>query len=106
MIATIQTDSVSGRYNIPGAFSQIRRGTLGSDPVIASNQFNSASANNAAPDGVYQILVALDAPGAANQAYSAWTIIHIAANTANGEAKILTVRGLSASSVDTDSVSV
>src|SRR5207249_6560189 len=28
VIATIQTDSVSGRYNIPGAFSQIRRGTL------------------------------------------------------------------------------
>jgi len=106
VIATIQTDSVSGRYNIPGAFSQIRRGTLSSDPVIASNQFNSASANNAAPDGVYQILVALDAAGAANQAYSVWTINNIAANTVNGEAKILTFRGLSASSVDTASVSV
>jgi len=106
VIATIQTDSVSGRYNIPGGFSVIRRGTLSSDPVIASNQFNSASANNAAPDGVYQILVALDAAGAANQAYSVWTINNVAANTVNGEAKILTFRGLSASSVDTVSVSV
>src|SRR5439155_1759094 len=74
--------------------------------VIASNQFNSASANNAAPDGVYQILVALDTAGAANQAYSVWTINNVAANTVNGEAKILTFRGLSASSVDTASVSV
>ena len=106
LIAAIQSDSVSGAYLTPGAFAVIRRGTLSGDTQISSNQFNIATPNNAAPDGVYRILVALDTAGAANQAYSVWMMNQQAANTVNAEAKILAFRGLSAAWVDTGSVSV
>ena len=107
IVAAVQIDQVAGETVVAIAAGALvlRRGTLSSSTVIASNQYLFGLADPPPSDGISAVLVAIDTIGAANQAYSVWAAASDSLSM-RGEAKILAFRGLSANAVDSDTVSI
>ncbi len=105
IVAAVQIDQTKGRVEIDTPLGiEVRRGSTSLRGIEYKMSITDAAA--ASPNGVFAMLVALDAGAAANPTYDVRAVNADATSTGNGEAKLMVFRGLAATDVDTSSVSI
>lgn len=102
IVAAIQHDGVNDAVQIPAGGTRIQRSTT----TLANNQYGWRVPKDSPSDGSYEFLVAIDSSAPANPTYVVDSRTGLSASASNAEAKVLIFRGLSASFVDTGSVSI
>ncbi|MBI4416741.1 MAG: hypothetical protein HY557_07145 [Euryarchaeota archaeon] len=98
VIAAIQFDNTAGgNIGILAGDLELRRGTLGSDPLLAENEFRYyVAANGARNDGNFALLIGRDVGAPSSPTYAVRA--QATATGVNAEVKFLVLNGVPASS--------
>lgn len=102
IVAAVQHDGTGDAVQIPAGGTRIQRSTN----TLASNQYGWRVPKDSPSDGSFEFLVALDNSAPVNPTYVVDSRTGLSSGASSAEAKVLIFRGLSASFVDTGSVSI